>query len=283
MAAKLRLAVAEGKDPLAERRAERGRGTFEEVHERYLEQHAKKRNKSWQQANKLVRRFLLPRWGKLDAGSITRADVRQLISGISAPIVANQTLAAASAVFTWAVKMEVVPLNPCVGVERNATHSRERVLSDTEVRGFWHAVDRVGLMRSYALKTILLTGQRPGEVSHMRLDHIADGWWTMPGSPDPRTGWPGTKNSQTLRVWLPVSVQRMISELSDESNLSTMDKSAAGFVFTSSRGKPVAGLSAAMMEVCVALDITEKVTPHDLRRTHGSTITRLGHGRDAMN
>ena len=27
----------------------------------------------------------------------------------------------------------------------------------------------------------------------------------------------------------------------------------------------------------------ERVTPHDLRRTHGTTITALGFGRDAMN
>jgi hypothetical protein len=26
-----------------------------------------------------------------------------------------------------------------------------------------------------------------------------------------------------------------------------------------------------------------RATPHDLRRTHGSSITRLGFGRDAMN
>ena len=27
----------------------------------------------------------------------------------------------------------------------------------------------------------------------------------------------------------------------------------------------------------------ERATPHDLRRTHGTTIARLGFGRDAMN
>jgi len=38
------------------------------------------------------------------------------------------------------------------------------------------------------------------------------------------------------------------------------------------------------MQPCVPnLGITDKVTPHDLRRTHGSTITALGFGRDAMN
>jgi integrase len=37
-----------------------------------------------------------------------------------------------------------------------------------------------------------------------------------------------------------------------------------------------------MRDICKALGV-EKLTPHDLRRTHGSTITALGFGRDAMN
>ena len=63
------LAVAEGKDPAAEKRAERGAGTFAELAERYVEQYAKKHNKSWRQADALVRRHVLPRWGKLQAAT----------------------------------------------------------------------------------------------------------------------------------------------------------------------------------------------------------------------
>ena len=37
-----------------------------------------------------------------------------------------------------------------------------------------------------------------------------------------------------------------------------------------------------MRAICVKLGV-ERVTPHDLRRTHGTTITALGFGRDAMN
>ena len=37
-----------------------------------------------------------------------------------------------------------------------------------------------------------------------------------------------------------------------------------------------------MQGVCAKLGM-ERTTPHDLRRTHGSTITALGFGRDAMN
>ena len=38
-----------------------------------------------------------------------------------------------------------------------------------------------------------------------------------------------------------------------------------------------------MRDICAQLGVKDKVTPHDLRRTNGTTITRLGFGRDAMN
>ncbi len=37
-----------------------------------------------------------------------------------------------------------------------------------------------------------------------------------------------------------------------------------------------------MRDICTKLKV-ERATPHDLRRTHGTTITSLGFGRDAMN
>ena len=67
LAAEAMLAVARGKDPAAEKKAERIKGTFAEVAERYVTQHAKKHNKSWRQGEALVRRHALPRWGKLQA------------------------------------------------------------------------------------------------------------------------------------------------------------------------------------------------------------------------
>jgi integrase len=274
IAARLRLAVAEGKDPVADRRAERSAGTFAELVDRYVEQHAKRKNGSWRQADYLVRRHLLPRWGKLQAKSISRGDVKHVFSKIEAPIVANQVLAAASAIFTWAVNEEEVAVNPVRGIERNETRSRERVLSDGEVAKFWAAFDSAGLVTASALKTLLLTGQRPGEVAHMRLEHLADGWWTLPGEPVPALGWPGTKNKQTHRVWLPQAARDLIAELSDGGT--------TGFAFCGPRGRPVADLAPAMRAICSELKV-ERATPHDLRRTHGSTITRLGFGRDAMN
>jgi hypothetical protein len=181
LAAELMLRVIKGEDPAAEKRAARGTGTFGEVATRYVEEHAKKRNKSWQQGDKLVRRYLLPGWGSLSANSITRSDVRAMMGKLSdAPILANQVLAAASAIFTWAMKQELLASNPCRGVERNATVSRERVLADTELPLFWQAFSEAGVAGT-ALQVLLLTGQRPGEVVKMRHDQITDGWWTLPG------------------------------------------------------------------------------------------------------
>jgi integrase len=281
VAAKVTLAVAEGKDPVAERMAERGSGTFGELADRYLEEYAKRKNKSWRHTReKLVEPHILPRWGKLNAKSITRSDVRALIGRIEAPVLANNVLSAASAIFTWAVNQELIAVNPCHGVEKNEEQSRERVLSDSEIKLFWAAFDSAGLVRSSALKVILLTGQRPGEVSCMRREHIKDGWWEMPGVPDERLGWPGLKNDESHRVWLPEAVRAIIAELGDDSS---NDDKAAGFVFAGRGSMAVRGLDVAMQKICAELRVNEKATPHDLRRTHGTMITRLGFGRDAMN
>src|SRR5262249_15610435 len=77
----------------------------------------------------------------------------------------------------------------------------------------------------------------------------------------------GTKNGRTHRVWLPQRVQQIIAELGDVSVIASVDKY----------------LDRSMRAICKQLSVGEKVTPHDLRRTHGSTITALGFGRDAMN
>jgi integrase len=261
LARDIMYAVAKGEDPQAEKRVRRSAGTFGELAQNYLEQYAQRRNKSWKQADALVRRYLLPRWAKLEAKTINRSDVRLTIGRIAAPVLANQVLAAASAIFSWAVKQEVIAVNPCHGIDRHKTTSRDRVLSDSELPRFWAAFDKAGLAGT-ALKLILLLGQRPGEVGHMRSEHIVDGWWEMPGKPS--AGWPGTKNGQSHRVWLPEPVQALLSEIPNRN-------------ITEPKLSPV------MRAICSELGITEKVTPHDLRRTHGTKVTALGFGRDAMN
>jgi integrase len=253
LAARVMLDVVEGKDPARERRGQRDSGSFADLATQYVELHARKHNKSWKQAQALVARHLLPRWGKLKANAVTRSDVRVMISGISAPIVANQTLAAASAIFTWGCKQEIVTVNPCHGVDRNPTASRERILSDAELVQLWPRCEP-------ALKLLLLTGQRPGEVAAMQADHIVEGFWRMPGKPS--GAWPGTKNGRDHRVALSDAALEQV-----ELHLAR---------------RASAQMSSLRLKKLVAEFGLEKVTPHDLRRTALSTITGLGFSRDAM-
>jgi integrase len=201
---------------------------------------------------------------------------------IKAPVVANQTLAAASAIFSWAIKENVssVTLNPCLLVQRNATKDRERILSDGEIPLFWTAFQQAG-MAGKALQLILLLGQRPGEVVRMRAEHVIDGWWEMPGEPVKELRWLGTKNKQSHRVWIPQQAQTLLE--TNNQQFVDFERPNKGLLLAGRGGSPINTLDKVMRLVCKQLGVTEKVTPHDLRRTHGSTITRLGFGRDAMN
>jgi integrase len=175
---------------------------------------------------------------------------------------ANQVLAAASPIFSWAVRQEIIAANPCSGVETHATTSCERVLSDSEIVKFWPHL-------SAPLKMVLLTGQRPGEVAHLHRAHVVDGrWWAMPGAPDSRTAWPGTKNAQSHRIWLSEPVHELIQDV---------------LAAAEGAGVRIWAMQQGMRDICARLGVREKVTPHDLRRTFCSKVTELSFGRDAMN
>jgi len=215
---------------------------------------------------------VLPKLGKLSAPNITRDDIKKLVAKIaeSAPIMANQVLASTSAVFSWATREGIVTSNPARLIDRYATKDRERILAESEVPTFWSALDDIDPVRAAALKVILLTGQRPGEVANMRREHIVDGWWQMPGEPVADI-WPGTKNGSSHRVWLCDQFRSLMPN----------DDAKVGFVFAGPRGGPVSRLNDAMRDICRKLGI-ERTTPHDLRRTFGSTVTGQGFERRAM-
>ena len=178
-------------------------------------------------------------------------DIKALMRSMEeAPIAANQTLAATSAIYTWAVKEEILSVNPCRRVERNPTTSRERVLSASEIPLVWSALTDAGVMAGTALKLILLLGQRPGEVAHMRFEHIKDGWWEMPGEPIPDV-WPGTKNGSGHRVPLSKPAKELLASLEGE---------AVGYVFANVSGGALDGLDSAMRNVCRKLGI-DRATP----------------------
>ncbi len=176
-AAEVTLAVMRGQDP-APKNHIGAIAPFSLLAQRYVDEHAKLKNKSWQHASKLVQRYLIPSWGAVthNPDQRERTKVLPLSAKISAPQLANQVRLAASAIFTWCISQDIVQQNPCRGIEGNPAQSRERILSDAEVKMFWQAFAQAG-NAGRALRILLLTGVRPGEVAHMQHHHIKDFWW----------------------------------------------------------------------------------------------------------
>jgi integrase len=97
----------------------------------------------------------------------------------------------------------------------------------------------------------------------------------MPGEPQPDKGWPGTKNKRDHRVWP--------SNLIVDATMASVRAQGKRRLFRS-EGLffPKCDMNADMRKICKRLGVKEKVTPHDLRRTFGTMVTRLGFGREAM-
>jgi hypothetical protein len=92
----LRVLVDGGTDPAADKAAQRSTGTFADLAARYVEDYAKRKNKSWQQANVLVHRYAMKRLGMVSASTVRRDDIEGVLAKIHKPILRNAVLSSLS-------------------------------------------------------------------------------------------------------------------------------------------------------------------------------------------
>ena len=109
------------------------------------------------------------------AADVTLADVAQRITAItknSGSVTASRARAALSAMYRWAMGMELVPANPVVGsIKPKDSTPRERVLEDAELAAAWRACegnDDFGRI----VRLLILTGCRRSEIGGLRWDEI---------------------------------------------------------------------------------------------------------------
>jgi len=168
LASEAALALARGMDPAIARRArnlaaEPPRDVFETVVAEYLERHARRhlRERSWREAERLLTRETAA-WRGRRLSELTRADVGRLLDPIAdrgAPIIANRLLSTLRRLGAWATERGLISGNPFQGVRPPSKEtSRERVLTDLELRAAWRAFDAGGVIGD-AAKVLLLTGQ----------------------------------------------------------------------------------------------------------------------------
>ncbi len=184
--------VEEGIDPgaeaVAERAEDRRAPTMDVLADEYLEKWAKPRKRSWREDERILKKDVLPEWGRRKAREITRRDVIRLLDGIvdrGAGIMANRTLAAIRKMFNFAVSRDIVPISPCLAVRSPAPEQRrDRVLTTDEIRALWHGLEGAKMAEGtkFALKLQLVTAQRKVEIVSATWEEIdlTDKWWTIP-------------------------------------------------------------------------------------------------------
>ncbi len=288
--------IVDGNDPSAQKKAAREAAKaaadtadrIEDVVDAFVKKHlAVKAKPSWaKEAARLLRVEIVAKWGKRRLGEITTKDVDKLLGEIAerAPITANRTLAVFRKMCNWAMtpKIGLISSSPCAGIEAPTEETtRERVLSDDEVRLVWQAFDAIGWPFGPIGKLLLLTGARRDEVAGMRwteLD-VDKGTWRLPKE--------RVKNKRAHEIPLTEAALSIIRELP------RVDGRAA-LVFTTTGATAVSGFSRAKSAIDAAIlealqkqpderggdpDAVKPLTHwtfHDLRRTVATGLQKLG-------
>jgi integrase len=278
--AKLRAGeVASGDDPAMQRETEReaAANTVNAVLDDFVARYLKKQGlRSADTVEKTLDRLVRPRIGTKPIYDVKRVDITKMLDAIedaNGPVMADRTLAYLRKAFNWQATRDDRFTPPIVrGMARTKSkeRARTRVLDDQEIRDLWQALDELGdeAPSCYPryVRALLLTAQRRSDVSHMHSDEIDGTTWIIPGARYK------TKIDHAVPLIEPV--------------LELIGAEPKGFVFSSDGGKtPFSGYSKAK----AALDRTTAElrkaqgrkpmghwTPHDLRRTARSLMSRAG-------
>ena len=280
--------VAVGGDPAAQKVAARAvqsdpARTFEATARRYVDALKKKGNRTWREPARqlglvppprrrgepasddiasfvLAEGGLVARWKKRPLDSITTEELIVELDA-QAPVQANRFLNTLRTLWKFALspRLKLATANPLVGVERQTPEkSRDRVLSDDELRRVWVAAQSLGQPWASLVRVLILTGQRRDEVAQLpwyELD-LSARKWLIPAA--------RAKNGEPHLVHLAPAVLAELESLPRERE----------FVF--SRGTvPVADFSDAKARLDKLSGVVDW-TFHDLRRTMATRLVELG-------
>jgi integrase len=265
--------IEAGADPAAGRVGRRrGQETVGTVHALFQDYRvAKARLRSIREVERIFEKYVLPEFGGRLADSITRADVTRLIDGIAASTMARAVAAQLSAFYSWAMpRLERLGANPCRDSWKPAKPpSRDRVLSDAELRAVWKAMKVEPAPFGPAFRLLLITLQRRDEVfsaDRAEFDLKAK-VWTIPAT--------RAKNGVAHIVPLAPAVVGELKAL--------LATAGDGKLFPA-RGNAEnasSGISKAWERIRAAVGKelkrpVERFTIHDLRRTGATGLQRLG-------
>jgi integrase len=199
-AKRLLAEVAGGRDPAMARQADRKALTFDEMIDLYLAEGVGHKKPSTLKADcGRIEHHLRPLLGKLRADRVARADVERMRNAVTAGKtaqkiedgekrpsgsmakggkgVAAQCVTLVGAIFAFAIERGLCADNPARGVKKAPVRKVERFLSEAEIARLAAALDgeaerTANPYPSAAIKLLLLTGCRRGEIVNLHWEHV---------------------------------------------------------------------------------------------------------------
>ena len=282
IAAEHQAVLDRGGDPVvSEDEGELEAASVEEIAEDYLVQGINP-GETEREFRRILNNEVFPAWGDRSAATIKRREVVDLVDSIAerpAPVAANRALAVIKAMFNFAIRRGRVEVNPASLIPMRHEESRDRFLTEDELRVFFVRLPKAKMepMTALALMLTLATAQRPGEVVALERSELEerDDWWTMPPAKR-KVGRRGRgRKKPVTRHGVPISPEaKTIIEVALELGGSKR------WVFPSSRtdGHITREALAKAVRRSEWLGLPHW-TPHDLRRTAATHMARLGKGR----
>lgn len=192
-AKKLLGRIADGENPAEDRSGQRNAPTLASACERFIDEHAKPhcKPKTVSEYKRALDAFVKPVIGTHRVMDITRDNIANLhLSMKDKPYQANRTLAVLSALFNqcelWGLRPD--GSNPCRHVKKYKEQSRERFLSEDEVKRLWETLDqceRDGTetpAACNAYRLLILTGCRLNEIQTLKWEYIKEDGIYLPDS-----------------------------------------------------------------------------------------------------
>jgi integrase len=211
-------AVAQGKDPSAERQQTRQAPNVAALCDLYLREVAEPHAKPsyLKQQRRMVETRIKPALGSTKVAAVTRSDITALHNRLSAtPYEANRVLALASVIFNHAlddaVRWGLAPedTNPCLRVKRFRERRRERLLTDGEVSAIYAALEDSEAAGSENWSTILAV--RLLFATACRASEIRGLQWEFIDSAAGEIVWPDSKTGG-MRKPLTAEIRRLLED-----------------------------------------------------------------------
>ncbi len=181
-----RKIVRQGVDPLQKIQHEKDEyekaETVSDLVKENLDKYAKLKKGSWEEDERILNKDVIPVWGDRKAKEITRRDVLNLLFAMDSrgKAITLNTYKIIRKMFKFAVANEIVVKSPCDGLTQEdnipTVPSRERILDIDEIKTLWDGLGKASMSDATkrALKLILVTCQRPGEVAAMHRSEISN-------------------------------------------------------------------------------------------------------------